>query len=987
MYLTLSSGRHVRTFGPWVAILVIGVGVFADSAAGQQAAGIIGQVRDESGGVLPGVTVTATSSALQVADVSDVTNAQGEFRLTPLPIGLYTVVYTLPGFQTVRQEGLRLEIGVVPRLDVVLKVGALAETVTVSGVAPVVDVTSTSASTQFTRETLELTPTSRNGVISLMAQAPGVRAPGRLDVGGGSVGDAPQFSSFGQPNDAAIVMEGVLTSDARYSSSGNGGNYFDYNAVEEAKVQSISNGPETWSRGPAVTMVLKAGGNEFHGSGTYAYTSHRFESNNIDANLEAQGITDGNPLKSRSDQGGDFGGRIIRDKLWFYGAARYRPQRILQLGGYKPDGTQADAYRGENIVNEKLSYQMSQSNKLVFWGQWAQKYHYGESVNEFVAWEARGDRKPPVRTNTWKTEWQSVRGSSLVMSFLFGRWTWTGGSNGIVHHTAAAKAAGVPQGLELTHVAVLKDEDHGGGRPSTFDQVTLKQAGSPTGGGGWTDIWKYHYKGSLSWYKPDLAAGNHEFKTGFEYLPVQYITGAGDRGAAGQYRLIFSNGTPIQMDLYNYPVVPQNNVSYFGTYVNDSWTIARRLTLDLGGRFQRDTAEIPPQCRLAGAWSFTPASCVERVPFQPLNSFAPRLYFSYDIMGDARTVLKGGWGRFYKQRFAEENQFTNPLSSVTANYRWRDLNGNKLYDPGEVNDNPNGPDFISSNQPASGVSNPDEKPVGTDQFALTLERQLAQNFGVRVSGVHIRTFNEQRLLNLLRPYSAYNIPITNRDPGNDGVVGNADDPGTFLTYWDYPAALAGRQNENFMFINDDGSNERHTAIDVQLTKRISDRWQFLLSYSATRNSTLAPHPGNGAATFDPNVEINAGDHTTQTTFRASGLYRLPYGVSVSANFNSESGVPQARQVLVRGGQQIPNIVINTEPLGGVMLPATNVLDVRFDKSFVLAGAQRLAVRVNFFNAMNASTITAWTLRAGSSYLRPTGILRPRIVAFGVGYTF
>src|ERR1700730_12523514 len=172
-----------------VLVLLVGAYLFplVDSAAAQQAAtGITGQVRDESGGILPGVTVTATGPALQVPSVSDTTNTQGEYRLTPLPIGTYTVEFVLPGFQTNRQTGFRLETGVQARVDVVLKVGTVAETVTVSGVAPIVDVTATASSTQFTRETLALTPTSRNGLISLGAQAPGVR--GLTDIGGGTVG-------------------------------------------------------------------------------------------------------------------------------------------------------------------------------------------------------------------------------------------------------------------------------------------------------------------------------------------------------------------------------------------------------------------------------------------------------------------------------------------------------------------------------------------------------------------------------------------------------------------------------------------------------------------------------------------------------------------------------------------------------------------------------------------------------------------------------
>ena len=135
-----------------LAVLSMGLVVllFADLAAAQEVAGILGQLKDESGAILPGVTVTANSPALQAGEVSDVTNAQGEYRLTPLPIGTYTVVYTLSGFQTVRHEGVRLEIGNQLRLDVVMKIGALEQSITVSGQTPVVDVTSTSSATRRT---------------------------------------------------------------------------------------------------------------------------------------------------------------------------------------------------------------------------------------------------------------------------------------------------------------------------------------------------------------------------------------------------------------------------------------------------------------------------------------------------------------------------------------------------------------------------------------------------------------------------------------------------------------------------------------------------------------------------------------------------------------------------------------------------------------------------------------------------------------------
>ena len=163
------------------------------AAAGQgEEAGIIGQLKDESGATMPGVTVTATSPALQVPQVTAITNERGEYRLTPLPIGTYTVEYVLTGFSTVRREGIRLTVGFTAKLDVQLKVGSVSETVTVSGAAPVVDTTSTTTTTQLTRETLELTPTGRNGMVALLTQAPGVRS-NAIDVGGNSINTTLTF--------------------------------------------------------------------------------------------------------------------------------------------------------------------------------------------------------------------------------------------------------------------------------------------------------------------------------------------------------------------------------------------------------------------------------------------------------------------------------------------------------------------------------------------------------------------------------------------------------------------------------------------------------------------------------------------------------------------------------------------------------------------------------------------------------------------------
>jgi carboxypeptidase family protein len=981
--------------GAWLCSL-------ATVASAQGAAGILGQVKDESGGILPGVTVTATSPSLQVKEVSDVTNAQGEYRLTPLPIGTYVVLYTLQGFQTIRQENVRLEVGVQARLDVVLKVGTIAETVTVSGAAPVVDVTATSASTQLNHETLELTPTARNGIVSLGTQAPGVK--GILDIGGGQVGTIPVFKVFGMSESHWVQMEGLNTNDLRMG--GSGGNYFDYESIDEARIQTISNGPEIGGRGGvSFTLVAKSGGNQFHGSAQSGYMNSRFQSNNINAALRAQGITSGNPLNKRTDYGGDLGGYIVKNKVWFYGAGRYRQQDITQLGGFKPDGTAADAYRGEIITSGKLSYQMSASNKLVSWGQWNQKYQYGDNVSKFVAWESRTDRgKGPVRGNPWKLEWQSVRGNSLVLSALFGDFSWHSGNSDTITHSSAVLAAGVPEGYVLT---MLSDASHAGNSPSIFDLTTGYESGRTLAGGQLSDIHRWDTSANLSWFRPNLFLGNHEFKAGFEYEPYHEILGNGDRGGAGNWELLtrggvpgpnfatphlvsngdwtqlLSNAVPFEVNLYNYPVVNQADINVTDAYANDSWTIARRLTLDLGLRYQRDNAFVPPQCRLAGTFPWDPASCIGKVPFGIYNAFTPRVYYSYDVTGNAKTVLKGGWGRFLNGRTSDEVRLANPYQSATLTYRWHNPNNLPFnpFDSSQINLDPNGPDFVSTTAPALGTWNPNQKQAGTDQMVMQVERQLASNLAVRATAVYVRTFNSLAYLNTQRPPSAYTIPVTNPNP----VV-----PGTFLTYYEYPATLAGQLNEKWILTNDPTIDETHKNLEFALTKRLSNRWQLLASYAVTKNHVPLP-TADLAFTVpldDPNQRINTANNTWEWIGKASGTYVFPvWGVSASFNFDARQGNPQAPQVLATGGKQIPSIVLNTEPLGSIKLPNTYVTDVRFDKSFALSKDQRLAIRLNVYNIMNASTILARNLRVGSTYLLPSSIMPPRIVEVGGTYTF
>jgi hypothetical protein len=231
---------------------------------------INGQVADESGAVLPGVTVTAMSPALQVQQVTAATDLEGRYRLTPLPIGTYSVTFELAGFKTVRREEIRLTAGFTARVDAAMSVGALAETITVSGASPLVDTASTANSTQLTRETLELLPTSRSSYNAILMQTPSARMPAnRVDVGGSQFANSPRFYALGQLGDSWHSIENVIAMSPADNPSGN---YIDYSAMDETVVSVGGHSADTPNMGLALNALVKSGGNNLSGSAYYAYT-------------------------------------------------------------------------------------------------------------------------------------------------------------------------------------------------------------------------------------------------------------------------------------------------------------------------------------------------------------------------------------------------------------------------------------------------------------------------------------------------------------------------------------------------------------------------------------------------------------------------------------------------------------------------------------------------------------------------------------------
>jgi hypothetical protein len=947
-------GATIGLVSPKVATAQVGAGAVGS---------IIGQVKDESGAVLPGVTVTATSPALQVQQLASVTNERGEYRLAPLPIGTYAVEYALSGFQTIRREDQRLTAGFVATIDIVLKVGSVAESVTVNAGSPVVDVTSTGPRTEFTQETLQLIPSGRNGLISLFNQTPSVRS--NFDVGGSAGNDLVTMHVYGVDSESWTTLEGIVTTAQSGTQSGN---YFDYNSFEEARAQTLGNEANVAARGVYVNLIVKSGGDTFHGDTAGAWTAVGLQSNNIDAALLQQGFIPGSAqLTKRWDASQDFGGPILPKRLWVFAAARDRDQNRNTLG-FKPDGSPFTIDQTQTTGTLKLSYQMTPSNRLVGFYFIDHKVNIGGSLfTPFTSWESRSTNY--YSSPMGKVEWQSVRGNSLVTSLQYSVWRWTSARPGDPNVGPASN--------DLTTQRVwgtysLTNQTDGSWRTcSPFSQIS--------------DGCHPLLKGSVSWYRPNSFLGNHEVGAGFDYISNSNGTTQTPL-PNGDYQLIYNNNVPFEFVTITAPVYPYATAIHTGVYVKDNWT-NRRLTLNLGLRYGNDNGFVPAQCRAAG--QFAAAGCTGLIQDTIWNSWSPRLYAAYDLTGDAKTVIKGGWGRFGSLRTTDEMSALNPLNRTLTTYRWHAPVGSTRYVPGQVNLDPNGSDFVSSTG-ASGVVNPNEKQPTEDEFEVSLERQLMANFGVSASGRYSRRFNIERREFINRPPSAWNIPITRIDPGPDGKLGTSDDGGP-ITYYAYPAALAGAANQLNMLVNDPRS-ETFATIEVAATKRLSNRWQLMASYSATKLNIPVPDGSD----YTPNSEINTANETWEQQGRISGAYQAGAGITASVNFDHRGGLARARTALfTAAGTTVPSILLNVGPIGSLHDPDTNILDLGLDKTFKF-GRQAVTGRMSLFNALNANTPTApansgvgaaLNYQSGAAFLRPSTIVPPRIVEFTLTYRF
>jgi hypothetical protein len=937
---------------------------FAQGGGASSTGSISGQVIDESGGVLPGVTVTATSPA-QMGVLTAVTNEEGIYRFPSVPPGVYKLQFELAGFSTLVREDIRVTLGFNAAVNVKLGVATLQETVTVSGESPTIDTTATRIQTNYDQEKLASLPNARD-MWSLLSTTPSVTL-NRVDVGGNTAGTQTTYFAYGYSGQNRPLIEGINTTEGTAAA----GFYLDYGSFEEVFIGAAGNSAEMPNPGVITQFVSKSGGNNFSVNLYYDYENENIQGSNLEPEqvqpLNPAIRPDGNRLAGYYNLNVGVGGPIVRDKVWFFGGYLNQQNKVANPpSGSILDGT---VFRTKLFnYTGKATYQMSQNNKFIGYIQHGTKQQPNRTDNS-------NRLGPPLHLTkdstvlqdspswVYKGEWNGTLGQNAFAEFRAGQF---GYNFGLKSNTN-----------DIRYESLTTNEILGGGR----DWMLRRR--------------RNQYTGSLSYFMDSLAGGSHNFKVGGEFLDEsgetiwnQYYRDQVIHFVNGSLAGPLSATAPAGVRLHN-PSDSWSALKTISLFATDTWTI-NRLTLNLGARFDRYTPWLPEQTVPQSRFNPAAVTLPEVSSVLTFTHIVPRLGAIYDFMGDGRTVLKANWGRFYFNPGVNLADAVNPnTANQYSDYTWNDLNGDRVFQEGE--EGVQGVNFRFTGVAGASID-PDLKNSYTDEASVFIEREVMRDLGIRVGYVWKHDNDGWQQIVPNRPFEAYNIPVTITDTftGQQLQLRNLDNP-------------AGRPITQFT-TNIDDYEGTYRTIELSSNKRYSNRWSMNASFSYTWteeynrtyfNNVFATAVSNFSlfGPYPTNPNEQTFNEFTNWNAKFSGTVDAGWGLRVTPVLKAQSGAPYGRVVNVAGcSATVTTNCLNygaqlvlAEPIGTRRQETVSVLDFRVEKQLRIADRARLGLFFDLFNALNSNTAININWRSGTTFEKATTVLAPRIAKFGVKF--
>ena len=1025
----------------FLAALVLVVGV--SPVLGQvQTGDITGKVIDNTGAMLPGVTVTLTGATL-IQPQTAMTSETGTYNFPRLPIGTYTVKFELPGFKTVVREDVRLTLGFTAQIDQQLEISTVQETVTVSGESPVVDTKSTAARTTFDLETLQGLPSARDPWV-MLERVPNITMD-RINVGGNQSGQQSGYISRGaNTGNNKWALDGVDITDM--SATGASPIYYDFDMIQEMQVTTGGADASQQTGGVGINFVTRSGTNRFKGSGRVLNTNERFQADNVTDEIRAAGAGSGNPIQNINDYGLEIGGPIKRDKLWFWGSYGKQDVKVGVIGFYQNNATcrPIDPNTGRtatsaripalldtqtlrdcaatdqtllNNYNWKITWSPLRNNRFNFQNTWAEKVRNARDASDTRPLET-AYRQKAVDKTFGPFGWETGPGP-----------VWKGSDQHVFSDRFLAE-------IQMAHVGnnftlTFQDPEQRDVQP-TFDIATS------TWGRSFNESIFLRPTDSIdltsSYFMPGALGGDHAFKAGYRYRWARGESISHTGGNAVARLSTIDNACATTAAGCNVDLFRDGWTDYaldtHAAYIQDTLTL-NRLTLNLGLRWDRQSDEALPTTVPANPLF---PSLMPAINFPGANSgvvwndVSPRVGLTYDLSGTGKSLVRSSYSMYFGQM--APGQLAGELvaiSQVSIRYPWVDANADKFVQAAEVDTtvpfltksaafDPANPTSFSS----PGRVDSDIKNDRTREFIVGFQQELMRNLGVEVN--YIWRKYDQFTWSDRDNWDANSMQAFTFTPT---CTGKAICVGPVTYYRPSTVALP----SPFLRTNQPDRYRNYNGVELALVKRYSGRWMgnFSVAYNDAKDY-WASLQSYGAAPLGAGTTTVEGDPTNIANFhgrqfapessgsgidnvfnnakwltKASGSYLLPVlDINVAGNMQFRQGNPfpigvnvtNRTVVATNAGGGLADTVILQEPFGERRLDNIFVADFRVERAFNF-GSMRVIPGMDVFNLTNANTVLAYrrvmyTLNAGTGAAsQPTnandisGIVAPRVIRFGV----